>query len=143
MLVRSVLLAFLGEKAQAGWNPYLSSPTMHEEEKLFVIEAINENWVSTVGRNINELEKMMAAYVGTNYAVALASGTSALHLCMRLAGIKKDEPVFCSDTTFGATVNPVVYEHGKPVFIDSEYDTCKMPVQAQPDRDSKYHIRCQ
>lgn len=102
---------------------YLSSPTMHEEEKLFVIEAINENWVSTVGRNINELEKMMAAYVGTNYAVALASGTSALHLCMRLAGIKKDEPVFCSDMTFGATVNPVVYEHGKPVFIDSEYDT--------------------
>lgn len=102
---------------------YLSSPTMHEEEKLFVIEAINENWVSTVGKNINELEKMMAAYVGTNYAVALASGTSALHLCMRLAGIKKDEPVFCSDMTFGATVNPVVYEHGKPVFIDSEYDT--------------------
>ena len=109
---------------------YLSSPTMHEEEKLFVIEAINENWVSTVGRNINELEKMMAAYVGTNYAVALASGTSALHLCMRLAGIKKDEPVFCSDTTFGATVNPVVYEHGKPVFIDSEYDTWNLDPSA-------------
>ncbi len=102
---------------------YLASPTMHEEEKSFVIEAIDENWVSTVGKNINELEKMMAEYVGTNYAVALASGTSALHLCMRLAGIKKNEQVFCSDMTFGATVNPVVYEHGKPVFIYSEYAT--------------------
>lgn len=105
---------------------YLSSPTMHEEEKLFVIEAINENWVSTVGKNINELEKMMADYVGTNYGVALASGTSALHLCMKLSGIKSEEKVFCSDMTFGATVNPVVYEGGKPVFIDTEYDTWNM-----------------
>lgn len=105
---------------------YLASPTMHEEEKRFVIEAIDENWVSTVGRNINELEKMMADYVGTNYAVALASGTSALHLCMKLAGIKSEEKVFCSDMTFGATVNPVVYEGGKPVFIDTEYDTWNM-----------------
>ncbi len=105
---------------------YLASPTMHEEEKRFVIEAIDENWVSTVGRNINELEKMMADYVDTNYAVALASGTSALHLCMKLAGIKSEEKVFCSDMTFGATVNPVVYEGGKPVFIDTEYDTWNM-----------------
>lgn len=105
---------------------YLASPTMHEEEKFFVIRAIEDNWVSTVGENINEVEKMVAEYVGTKYAVALSSGTSALHLCMRLAGVKRNEKVFCSDMTFSATVNPIVYEDGEPVFIDTEYDTWNM-----------------
>lgn len=117
---------------------YLSSPTMHEEEKLFVIEAIDDNWVSTVGKNIDELEKMVADCVGTKYAVALASGTSALHLCMKLADIKRDEKVFCSDMTFSATVNPVVYEGGKPVFIDTEYDTWNMDPAALEQAFSMY-----
>lgn len=109
---------------------FLASPTMHGEEKQYVNQAIDDNWVTTSGDNINEVEKMIAEYVGTKYAVALSSGTAALHLCMRLAGIKRDEKVFCSDMTFDATVNPVVYEAGKPVFIDSEYATWNMDPQA-------------
>jgi len=105
---------------------WLSSPTMHGEEIEFVKEAYETNWMSTVGANINEVEKLACEYIGCKYAVALASGTSALHLAMKLAGIKKGDKVFCSDMTFAATVNPVVYEGGIPVFIDTEYDTWNM-----------------
>ncbi|MBR1523020.1 MAG: DegT/DnrJ/EryC1/StrS family aminotransferase [Lachnospiraceae bacterium] len=116
---------------------YLASPTMHGEELQFVKEAIETNWVSTVGENINRLEEMVAEYVGVKHAVALASGTSALHLSMKLAGGKlnpgakpgqalKGMKVFCSDLTFDASVNPVLYEDGEPVFIDTERDTWNM-----------------
>ena len=71
-------------------------------------------------------KRLACEQVGTQYAVALASGTSALHLCMRLSGIKPGDKVFCSDLTFSATVNPVVYEGGVPVFIDAEYETWNM-----------------
>lgn len=109
---------------------YLSSPTMHGEELKYMTEAYNTNWMSTVGENINEIERLMAERVGTGYAVALASGTSALHLAVKLAGVKPGERVFCSDLTFAATVNPVVYEGGCPVFIDSEYETWNMDPDA-------------
>ncbi len=105
---------------------WLSSPTMHGPELEYVKEAYETNWMSTVGANINESEKEMAAIVGTKYAVALSAGTAALHLAMKLADVKPGDKVFCSDMTFDATVNPVVYEGGVPVFIDTEYDTWNM-----------------
>lgn len=105
---------------------YLSSPTMHGEELVYMKEAFDTNWMSTVGKNINEIERIACERIGCKYSVALASGTSALHLAIKLAGVKPGDRVFCSDVTFGATVNPVVYEGGIPVFIDTEYDTWNM-----------------
>lgn len=105
---------------------WLSSPTMHGDEIKYVEEAYNTNWMSTVGANINEVEKNICNKVGCKYAVALSSGTAALHLAMKLAGMKTGEKVFCSDMTFSATVNPIIYEGGIPVFIDTEYDSWNM-----------------
>lgn len=105
---------------------YLSSPTMHGEELQYMKQAYDTNWMSTVGENINEVERMAAEKVGCKYAVALSSGTAALHLCMKLAGIKSGDYVFASDMTFAATVNPIVYEGGVPVFVDTERDTWNM-----------------
>ena len=127
----------------AGIEPFekkiwLSSPTMHGAEQKWVDEAIQTNWVSTVGANINEVEKMIAEYVGVKYAVALSCGTSALHLATKLAGEKlygqakpnqgtlQGHKVFCSDCTFDASINPVAYEDGEAVFIDTEYETWNM-----------------
>ena len=117
---------------------WLSSPTMHGDELKYVTEAYETNWMSTVGKNIDEIERLIADKVGVKYAVALSAGTAALHLAMKLAGeavygqteIGKGalcgRKVFCSDMTFDATVNPVVYEGGIPVFIDTERDTWNM-----------------
>ncbi len=105
---------------------WLSSPTMHGDELRYMIEPYETNWMSTVGKNINESERIVCEKVGCKYAVALSSGTAALHMAMKLAGIRRGEKVFCSDMTFSATVNPVVYEGGVPVFIDTEYDTWNM-----------------
>ncbi|MCC3402827.1 aminotransferase DegT [Eubacterium callanderi] len=117
---------------------WLSSPTMHGDEQKWVNEAIRTNWVSTVGVNINEVERMVAEKVGREYVVALSSGTAALHLAVKLCGEKlygqpkvghgtlEGKKVFCSDMTFDATVNPVAYEGGEAVFIDTEYDTWNM-----------------
>ena len=105
---------------------WLSSPTMHGDELKYITEAYETNWMSTVGENINEIEKQISQKVGCKYAVALSSGTATLHLAVKLAGVKPGDHVFCSDMTFGATVNPVVYEGGIPIFIDTEYDTWNM-----------------
>lgn len=117
---------------------WLSSPTMHGEELEYMTEAYNTNWMSTVGANINEAERLAAEYTGVKYAVALSSGTASLHLALKLAGIEvygmphagrgtlDGKYVFCSDLTFDATVNPVVYEGGIPIFIDTEYDSWNM-----------------
>jgi dTDP-4-amino-4,6-dideoxygalactose transaminase len=105
---------------------YLSSPTMHGDELKYMTEAFATNWMSTVGENINDVERIAAERIGCKYAVALSTGTAALHLCMKLAGIKPGDYVFCSDMTFSATVNPVVYEGGVPIFIDSERETWNM-----------------
>ncbi len=105
---------------------WLSSPTMHGNELKYVTEAYETNWMSTVGANINEVERTVAEKIGCKYAVALSCGTASLHLCIKLAGIKPGDTVVCSDMTFDATVNPVVYEGGNPVFIDTEYDTWNM-----------------
>ena len=105
---------------------YLSSPTMHGEEMKYVQEAYDTNWMSTLGKNIDEVERICAEKIGVKYSVGLSCGTSALHLAMKLAGIKSGDYVFCSDMTFAATVNPVVYEGGIPIYIDSEYETWNM-----------------
>lgn len=105
---------------------WLASPTMHGAELTYMKEAFDTNWMSTVGANINEVERVMAERIGCADAVALSCGTAALHMCMRLAGIRPGDKVFCSDMTFDATVNPVVYEGGVPVFIDTERDTWNM-----------------
>ncbi|ELC8380996.1 aminotransferase class I/II-fold pyridoxal phosphate-dependent enzyme [Clostridium perfringens] len=105
---------------------WLSSPTMHGDEIKYITEAYETNWMSTVGVNINEIEKLACEKIGCKYAVALSAGTAALHMAVKLAGIKPGDKVFCSDMTFAATVNPVVYEGGVPVFIDTEYDTWNM-----------------
>ena len=117
---------------------WLASPTMHGEELQYVTEAYETNWMSTVGANINEVERIAAEKAGVKYAVALASCTPALHLCVKLAGERlygkpaishgavEGKRVFCSDMTFDATLNPVVYEGGIPVFIDTERDSWNM-----------------
>lgn len=138
---------FLDDPRFAGIKPFekkiwLSSPTMHGDEQHWVDDAIRTNWVSTVGANINEVEKQVADYIGVKYAVALSCGTAALHLATKLAGEKlygqarpnqgtlQGRRVFCSDMTFDASVNPVAYEDGEAVFIDTEPDTWNMSPEA-------------
>ena len=105
---------------------WLSSPTMHGEELKYVTKAYEENWMSTVGENINVIEKELPELTGVKHAVALSCGTAALHLSTKLAGVKAGDTVFSSDMTFSATVNSVLYEKATPVFIDAEYDTWNM-----------------
>lgn len=109
---------------------WLSSPTMHGEELQYIKEAYETNWMSTVGENINQVEHLISEKVGCQHAVALSAGTAALHLAVKLAGVKPGDKVFCSDMTFSATVNPVIYEGGIPVFIDTEYDSWNMDPEA-------------
>lgn len=116
----------------------LSSPTMHGEEQQYIKEAFDTNWVAPLGTNVNEFENEMAAYVGVKSAAALVSGTSALHLAIKLAGVKQGDIVFCSDMTFSATVNPVSYEGGIQVFIDSEYETWNLDPLALEKAFQKY-----
>lgn len=133
---------------------WLSSPTMHEAEKEYIEDAFRKNWITTSGDNINELESAVSSYLLAGlggeesrkgeslYAVGLATGTAAIHLALKLAGMKvnpgarftagllKGQKVFVSDLTFNATVNPILYEGGEPVFIDSEYETWNMDPDA-------------
>ncbi len=117
---------------------WLATPTMHGDELKYMTEAYETNWMSTVGKNLNEVEAQIAEYIGVKYAVALSAGTAALHLATKLAGEKlygqalpntgtlAGHTVFCSDVTFDASINPVAYEDGNAVFIDTEYDTWNM-----------------
>lgn len=109
---------------------WLSSPTMHGEELQYMKQAFDTNWMSTVGENINVCEEEIAKRTGVKHAAALSSGTAALHMAVKLAGIGQGDKVACSDMTFAATVNPIVYEGGVPVFIDSEPDTWNMDPKA-------------
>ncbi len=146
---------FQTDRRFAGIEPFktkvwLSSPTMHGDEQKWVDEALQSNWVSTVGTNINEIEKQTAEIIGRRYAVALSSGTAALHLGIRQAGEKlygkpkagfgalEGHKVFASDMTLGATVHPIAYEGGQAIFIDSEYDTWNMDPEALEKAFEKY-----
>ncbi len=117
---------------------WLASPFIHEEERRYVKEAFDTNWMSTVGANINELEKNICEYTRCGSALALSSGTAALHLAVKLAGVEQGDIVLCTDMTFAATVNPVVYERATPVFIDSEYETWNMDPRALEIALDKY-----
>lgn len=117
---------------------WLSSPTMHGDELKWVTDAFEKNWITTAGENVNEVERLVAEYTGCKYTTALSCGTVALHLAVKLVGEKlygqpkpnqgtlQGRKVFCSDMTFDATVNPIAYENGEAVFIDTEYDTWNM-----------------
>lgn len=121
-----------------GKRIYLSSPTIHGEEQAYVREAFDTNWVAPLGKNVDEFEKEMAAFVGVRHAAALVSGTSALHLAVKLAGVQQGDKVFCSDLTFLATVNPVSYEGGEQVFIESERESWNMDPRALEAAFAKY-----
>ena len=141
------MCCFLNDTRFKGIEPFknkiwLSSPTMHGDEQKWVDEAIQTNWVSTVGANIDAVEKQMAEYLDVKFTVNLSCGTAALHLATKLAGEKlygqakpnagtlAEKKVFCSDVTFDASINPVAYEDGEAVFIDTEYDTWNMSPEA-------------
>lgn len=109
---------------------WLSSPTMHGDELKFINEAYESNWVSTEGENLREIERLVCEKTGCKYAVPLSCGTAALHLAIKLAGVKQGDNVFCSDVTFNATVNSIIYEKANPIFIDSEHDTWNMDPKA-------------
>ena len=149
------MMNYVNQARFAGIEPFekkiwLSSPTMHGPELTYMKEAFDTNWMSTVGKNINEVERQAAEYIGCRYAVALSSGTAALHLATRLAGERlygqarpdqgtlKGRKVFCSDVTFDASINPVAYEDGEAVFIDTEYDTWNMDPAALEKAFSLY-----
>lgn len=117
---------------------WLSSPTMHGEEQIFVKEAFDTNWVAPLGKNVTEFEREMSGYIGCKAAAAMTAGTHALHMAVKLAGIGKGDIVLCSDLTFAATVNPVSYEGGEQVLIDSERETWNMSPEALEKGLEKY-----
>ncbi|MBR5359960.1 MAG: aminotransferase class I/II-fold pyridoxal phosphate-dependent enzyme, partial [Lachnospiraceae bacterium] len=117
---------------------YLSSPTMHGEEQQFVKEAFESNWVAPLGPNVTAFEQEMCDYTGCGHAAALSAGTAALHMAMKCLDVGPGDVVFSSDLTFSATCNPVTYEGGKLVFIDSEYDTWNMDPEALKRAYEKY-----
>lgn len=113
-------------KTKVNKRIYLASPHMGALEKIFVNEAFDTNWVAPLGPNVNNFEKEVAEYVGAKHASALVSGTSAIHLAIKLLGIKPGDIVFCSSLTFAASCNPIIYEGAEPVFIDAEYKSLNM-----------------
>lgn len=120
----------------------LSSPTMHGEELKYVNEAFERNWIAPLGFNCDAFEEELAEYLKSDsqklYGLSLCSGTAALHLAVKLAGVKRGDTVICSDMTFSATVNPVSYEGGVQVFVDSERDTWNMSPEALEEAFKKY-----
>ena len=138
---------FLSDPRFVGIEPFaskvwLSTPTMHGDEQKWVDDAILTNWVTTIGKNIDEIERRLADYVGVKHAVALSACTAALHLATKLAAEKlygqarpnegslRGRKVFCADLTFDASINPVAYEDGEAVFIDTERETWNMSPKA-------------
>ncbi|MCM1182548.1 MAG: aminotransferase class I/II-fold pyridoxal phosphate-dependent enzyme [Roseburia sp.] len=128
----------MSENVKENKRIYLSSPTMHGDEQRFVQEAFETNWVAPLGPNVNGFEAEMADYTGCGYAAALDSGTAAIHLGLKLLGVKRGDIVFVSDLTFSASCNPIVYEGATPVFIDAEPDTWNMSPEALERAFEKY-----
>src|SRR5690625_4338190 len=109
---------------------YLSPPHLSGREMHYVKEAFDSNWIAPLGPNVDAFEKEIASHVGAGDAVAVSSGTAAIHLALSLLGIKKGDTVFCSTLTFVASANPILYQGAEPVFIDSEPDTWNMSPNA-------------
>ena len=123
-----------------GKRIFLASPNMSKEgyEQKYVKEAFDTNWIAPLGENVNKFEEELADYVGIKYAAALSSGTAAIHMAFKALDVKKDDIVFCSDLTFSATANPIIYQNATPVFIDSEKDTWNMDPKALEKAFEKY-----
>ncbi len=119
---------------------YLSSPHMSAEgyEQAYIKEAFDTNWIAPLGKNVNEFEKELASMVGAKDASALSSGSAAIHLALKAAGVGEGDVVFCQDLTFSATANPITYEKAVPVFIDSDYETWNMSPEALARAFEKY-----
>ena len=119
---------------------YLSSPHMSKEgyEQKYIKEAFDTNWIAPLGENVNKFEEELAKYVGSKNAAALSAGTAAIHMAFNALNIQKDDIVFCSDLTFSATVNPIIYQNAIPVFIDSEKETWNMDPKALEKAFEKY-----
>ena len=116
---------------------------MHGDEQKYIKEAFDTNWIAPLGPNVDALEREMAAYIGMGSAAALTSGTAALHLALKLCFVKPRDTVFCSDLTFAATANPISYEGGTQVFIDSERESWNMDPSALEKAFRKYpQCRC-
>ena len=105
---------------------YLASPHMGGLEEVFVKEAFDTNWIAPLGANVDGFEKELSEYVGSKTGAALSSGTAAIHMALKAVGVKKGDKVFCSSLTFAASCNPIIYEGGIPVFIDSEPESHNM-----------------
>lgn len=119
---------------------YLSSPHMSDEgyEREYVKEAFDTNWVSPAGANLGAFEKSVCDLTGAKAAVALSSGTAAIHLALKVAGVKDGDIVFCQSLTFSGSANPIAYVNAKPVFIDSDYETWNMCPKALEEAFDKY-----
>lgn len=119
---------------------YLSSPHMSSQgyEKQFVEEAFDTNWISPLGRNVDMFEKELVEKIGSQYSVALSSGTAAIHMALKAVGVDKGDIVFCSSLTFAATANPIIYLQAVPVFIDSDEETWNMSPTALEEAFIKY-----
>ena len=119
---------------------FLASPHMSDEgyEMEYIQEAFDTNWIAPLGTNVNEFEKELATKVGSGYAAALVSGTSAIHMALKTAGVGEGDIVFCQSLTFSATANPIIYEKAIPVFIDSDYETWNICPKALEEAFEKY-----
>ena len=119
---------------------YLSSPHMSDEgyELEYIKEAFDTNWIAPLGNNVNQFEKELAEMVGSKDAAALSSGTAAIHLALKAAGVGEGDIVFCQSLTFSATANPIIYQNATPVFIDSDYKTWNMCPDALEEAFKKY-----
>ena len=117
---------------------YLSSPHMGGEEMKYIQEAFDSNWIAPLGKNVEMFEREMCAYIGRKSAVALSSGTAAIHLGLKYLGVKEGDIVFCSSFTFSGSCNPILYLGAKPVFIDSEYESYNMSPEALKKAYEKY-----
>ncbi len=123
-----------------GERIYLSSPHMSDEgyEMEYIKEAFNTNWIAPLGPNVDAFEKELAAKVGAKHAAALSSGTAAIHMALKAAGVDKGDIVFCQDLTFSASANPIIYQNATPVFIDSNFETWNMDPNALEKAFKKY-----
>lgn len=119
---------------------FLSSPHMSEEgyEKQYINEAFETNWIAPLGPNVDNFELEFANKIGSSYAAALSSGTAAIHMALKAAGVKPNDKVFCQSLTFSATANPIIYENAIPVFIDSDEKTWNMDPDALEEAFEKY-----
>ena len=122
---------------------HLSSPHMSDEgfEMQYIKEAFETNWIAPLGPNVDAFEKEFAAKIGAKAAVALSSGTAAMHMALRAAGVGPGDIVFCQSLTFAASANPIVYQGATPVFIDSDYETWNMSPAALERAFEKLHSK--